>query len=92
MEVLLYGIAALLLLCAVLYVQKLIPRYTKGAGKIWGTRSLLVIVGIAFGLTGASYVSGQFPKIFAVLIGIGMVHLPAAVVLFVKSQRGEGKS
>ena len=92
MAILMQGILALLLLTASIYVQRRIPAFTRGATRILVTRMLLVLVGFGFGLTATAYVYGLVPQLLAFLIGFGMVHLPAAVVLFIKGKRGEGKS
>jgi hypothetical protein len=92
MATLIQVILALLLMTAALYVQKQVPVFTKGRTKIMVTRTILVLVGTAFGLTGAGYVYGHLPQLLVFLIGFGMVHMPAAIVLFIKGKRGEGKS
>lgn len=86
------AILALLLLAAAGYVQKQIPVYTKGGTRILVALAILVLVGVAFGLTVAAYVTGDLPKSLTFIIGFGIVHLPAAIVLFIKGKRGEGKS
>jgi hypothetical protein len=92
MEMALQAILALLLVTAAGYVQRRIPVFTKGRGKTLMTRAILLLGGIGFGLTSAAYVSGYLPQLLAFLIGFGLVHMPAAVILFIKSKRGEGKS
>lgn len=92
MEILMQAIFALLLLTAAGYVHRQIPAYTKGRSRIIVARTILVAVGIAFGLTAAVYVAGYMPKLLTFLIGFGVVHVPAAIVLFIKGKRGEGKS
>jgi hypothetical protein len=92
MEILTMVLAALLLITGALYAQGQIPRYTRGSGRIMLTRALLIIVGIAFGWLGTYEVAGRVPQVLAFLIGFGLVHLPAAVILFIKSRRGAGKS
>lgn len=92
MEVLLQLVMLLFLLTGTVYAQSMIPAYTDGSGKILLARAFLIIVGIGFGLIGASYVQEPLPKLLAFLIGFGLVHLPAAIVLLLKGMRGEGKS
>lgn len=92
MEMLLPALSALLLLAAAVYVQWQVPAYTKAGAKVALTRALLIAVGIGFGLTSAAYVSGRLPQMLAFTIGFGLVHMPAAVILFIKGRRGEGKS
>jgi uncharacterized membrane protein YgaE (UPF0421/DUF939 family) len=92
MGILMQGILALLLLAGAMYVQKQLPVFTKGRTNVMITRTILVLVGVGFGWTGASYVYGQLPQLLAFTIGFGMVHMPAAIVLFIKGKRGERKS
>lgn len=92
MDMLLPALSALLLLAAAAYVQSQVPAYTRGGTRIALTRGLLAVVGIGFGLTCAAYVSGRLPQILAFAIGFGLVHMPAAIILFIKGRRGEGKS
>lgn len=92
MEILLRVILALLLIAVAIYVHTQIPAFTKGRTNRIVARTILLVVGIAFGLTGTRYATGQLSQILTFLIGAGMVHLPAAIVLFIKGKRGEGKS
>lgn len=80
------------LLCAVaFYVQKQIPFFTKG-GRIVIARAILLAVGVGFGLTAAANIGNFRSRLLAFLIGFGLVHVPAAIILFIKGKRGEGKS
>jgi hypothetical protein len=92
MEIFLQVILALLLIAAAVYVHKQIPVFTKGRTNRIVARTILIAVGIAFGLTGTGYVTGQLSPVLTFLIGFGLVHMPAAIVLFIKGKRGEGKS
>lgn len=92
MELLMQGILALLLLTAAVYAHRKIPVFTKGRTGIMAARAILVLVGTGFGLLASAYVHGSVPQMLAFLIGLGMVHAPAAVVLFIKARRGEGRS
>jgi hypothetical protein len=92
MEILLQVILALLLIAAAVYVHKQIPVFTKGRTSRIVARTILIAVGVAFGLTGTRYVAGQLPQVLTFFIGFGLVHMPAAIVLFIKGKRGEGKS
>lgn len=92
MEILLQSVLALLSFAAVIYAQMQIPAFTDSPGKVVAARGILVLVGIGFGWVGASYVAGEMPRIMVFLIGFGLVHLPAALILFMKGQRGEGRS
>jgi hypothetical protein len=85
-------IAALLLACAA-YAQLRIPRFTAGRSRIVLTRTVLIAVGIGFGYVAAApYANDRLLAALAFLIGFGAVHFPAAFILFVKRERGAGKS
>lgn len=93
MELILTVLAALLLLTLAAYAQLQIPRFTKrSGGRVFMTRALLIVVGIGFGLVGAAQYDVSLWKWLAFLVGFGLVHLPAAVILFIKRERGTGKS
>ncbi|MGV3654503.1 MAG: hypothetical protein ACO1N5_09800 [Noviherbaspirillum sp.] len=92
MEILLQSVLALLSFATAIYAHIQIPAFTDSPGKILAVRGILVLVGIGFGWVGASYVTGELSRIIAFLIGFGLVHLPAALILFMKGQRGEGRS
>ncbi|MCY1380142.1 hypothetical protein D9M69_679320 [compost metagenome] len=91
METALTLISAVLLCAVVFYVQKQIPFFTKG-GRIVIARAILLAVGVGFGLTAAANIGNFGPRLPAFLIGFGLVHVPAAIILFIKARRGEGKS
>jgi uncharacterized protein YacL len=92
MEILLAAILALCGLAAAAYVQMRVPVFTKGSTRITIARAILLLVGMAFGLTIAAYLEGRLLQVLAFLIGFGVVHMPATVILFIKGKRGEGKS
>ena len=84
----------MLLVAATAYAQYEVERYTAGQAKIWATRAVLLVVGIAFGYVVSR--SGGTPRepsaLLLFLIGLGIVHLPASFILFIKHLRGSGKS
>ncbi|MFC7516842.1 hypothetical protein ACFQUU_17690 [Herbaspirillum sp. GCM10030257] len=90
-EILMVLVAGLLLALA-LYAQMEIGHFTAGTIRAGVARTILVVVGIGFGLTSAASVDGAPSKILALLIGFGTVHVPAAAILFIKRQRGSRKS
>lgn len=92
MQILLTGIVSLLLLISAFYVQRQIPRFTQGSKRILVTRALLILVGIGFGLAVAANIDQQPLRTLSFLAGFGMVHFPAAVILFIKGKRGSGKT
>jgi hypothetical protein len=92
MEIFLLTILAALALIIAAYAHKMIPLFTKRGSKVVITRAILILVGIGFGLTGMAYVQGAILQALVFLINFGIVHIPAAIVLFVKSRRGEPRS
>jgi hypothetical protein len=85
------ALAAVVLLALAAYAQVSIPAHTK-ASRVLGTRLLLAGIGIALGaVTALSYPDAALAPL-AFLVAFGMVHFPAALVLFFKHLRGEGRS
>ena len=83
-------IAVLPLLAATVYAQRRLPVHAPSA-QAWGLRLLLAAVGLGMGVLMADrarYAGAPEPWL-AFLLGFGMAHLPAAVILFVKHRRGE---
>jgi len=82
------------LVAAAGYAQYRIPRHTAGAAAIALTRVVLVVIGVAFGYVVAqTYADARgLPPVLVFLAGFGLVHLPAAIILFIKGARGTGKS
>jgi L-asparagine transporter-like permease len=74
---------------AAVYAQRRIPFHTTSASHAWIARLILLIVGIAFGIamvTAYSNAQGWL-AVIAFLAGFGLVHVPAAAILFLKQQR-----
>ena len=86
-------IAALLLLAVPVYAQWQLPRYTRVTGTMWLVRITLIVVGAAVGysIVGQTQRPGS-EAVALFLIGFALVHAPAAIVLFLKNLRGEGRS
>jgi hypothetical protein len=85
-------IVAALALAAAAYVQLRLPYFTASAAKLTAARSILFIVGIGCGYVGAQMYRDPLASVLAFIIGFGVVHLPATAILFLKGQRGEGRS
>ncbi len=86
-------IAASLLLVVAAYAQLQIPRFTSGRANTAVSRAILAATGIALGSVSAAVVypdSNLVPLAF--LVGFGVVHFPAAIILFFKDARHSGKS
>jgi hypothetical protein len=94
MEILVLTGVAALLLAAAGYAQYRIPRHTAGNTKVIVARAILAVVGAAFGYVMSTvYIETRgFAAVLVFLIGFGLVHLPAALILFMKRSRGTGKS
>jgi drug/metabolite transporter (DMT)-like permease len=94
MTIVLMTIVAGLLLTAAAYVHVRIPRHTQGATKRAVLRSVLFVIGAAFGYVAATHYAepGGPLSLLAFLSGFGLVHVPAAFILLIKHERGEGKS
>jgi hypothetical protein len=84
-------VAAVLLFLAV-YVHRQIAVFTLGSANVFIARVVLLIVGALFGWIGAAAEPDTFRQVLRFVIGFGIVHIPSAVILFIKSQRGAGKS
>ena len=86
-------IAAFLLLGLAAYAQLQIPRFTSGSGNAILSRAVLAITGTGLGFLTAIVLPGDLSRtLLAFLIGFGIVHFPAAVILLIKRARRSGKS
>jgi hypothetical protein len=85
-------LSAILLLGLAAYAQYRIPFHTAGARKARLTRAVLALVGVALGYVSAAYYPDRASAFLAFLAGFGVVHVPAAIILFFKRARGEGRS
>jgi hypothetical protein len=84
---------AALLLATAGYAQYRIPFHTAGATRSAVTRGVLLAIGIAFGYVSAVSSGAQGGlALIMFFIGFGLVHAPAAFILFIKRQRGSGAS
>ena len=71
--------------------QYRIPFHTAKQADVVLTRGVLAGIGAALGLAALSFVGGA-PPVLVFAVVFGMVHVPAAVILFVKQLRGSGKT
>ncbi|MFN2337682.1 MAG: hypothetical protein ABR544_01775 [Gammaproteobacteria bacterium] len=78
-------------LAAAAYSQYRISFHTRGRGKILFTRSLLLVVGVVFGLVMATvYIEVDgYAQGLVFLSGFGLVHVPSAAILYLKRLRGK---
>ena len=93
MNVFLMILGASLMAAIAAYAQYHVARHTAGERKVVLTRGVLIAVGFAFGcLSAVSFPRDPLLQFLAFVIGFGVVHFPAAFILFVKHERGTGKS
>ena len=86
-------IAAGLAAIVAVYAQARIPDFTAGRAKAALTRTVLAVVGFAVGYLGvAAYPDDRLAALLAFIVGFGVVHIPAGVILFIKGQRRAGGS
>ena len=88
----LLAIVAVALLATAAYAYRRIPLYTAGSGRIWLLRCLMFATGVIFGYASARRVVEPLPTVLAFVIGFGAVHVPAAIILFIKQSRGATKT
>ena len=87
------AIAAFVLLAGAAYAQIRIARFTAGGGMVMLARAVLIVTGIAVGYVSATlYPLDPGDALLNFLIGFGVVHFPAAFILFFKHARHTGKS
>lgn len=84
-----YAVAVLFLLAAA-YAQVNARHFIASERRLWGLRIFLASLGIALGWLCAriGLLEGASPSALF-FMGFGLVHVPAALVLFFKSRRGE---
>jgi uncharacterized membrane protein len=86
------AIAAALAMAAAVYVQLRLAQFTATPLKLTLARTILFAVGVGCGYVGAQMYRELPASVLAFIIGFGVVHLPATGILFLKRQRGEGRS
>lgn len=75
-------------LAAAAYTHYRIPFHTANARSRWFTHLLLIIVGLAFGWVNSQRyaISGAW-EVLIFLSSFGVIHIPAAAILFIKRQQ-----
>lgn len=85
-------IAAVLFLAVAGYAQYQVGTFTV-AERVWPTRMVLAVVAGAFAWVVVETAKATgFTALLGFLAGFGIIHLPAAILLFLKQARHEGKS
>lgn len=81
---------ALLSLTAAIYAQYRLPFLTATRNQAWWARVILMVTGIAFGLVAVKQIGSNESGLMQLLIFFaawGLVHFPAAIILFLKQQQ-----
>jgi hypothetical protein len=88
----LYTFLTLAVLAAAAYAQWRIPFHTPNRMHALITRLMLASVGLAFGIVVAAIYTNTQGLLFLLVIlsGFGVVHVPAAAILFLKRKRAGG--
>jgi hypothetical protein len=91
MSIVYSAILMLAVLSAAVYAQWRIPFHTVTARHALITRLMLLAVGVAFGVVlAATYTDTQgWLAVLTFLTGFGLVHVPAAAILFLKRWRAQ---
>lgn len=75
---------------AVAYAQYRLPFWTVNRNQAWWARGVLMMTGIAFGLLAVRQIGVTESRLMQLLIFLaacGLVHVPAAIILFLKQQQ-----
>jgi hypothetical protein len=75
-------------LAAAVYTHYRAPYHTRNNGTRWFVHLLLIIVGIGFGWVNSqpNQLSGLW-ELLIFLSSLGVIHVPAAAILFIKRQQ-----
>ena len=73
------------------FAQWRVARFTASPSRAWITRAILAALGVAVGLVMLRN-AGSASGIAWFFIGLGLVHVPPALVLLLKGLRGEQPS
>ena len=78
---------------AAAYAQLQIPRFTAGRARVVLTRLVLALAGVGLGYVSVAQHPGHpVMELLEFILGFGVVHMPAALILCFKGQRHAGKS
>jgi len=92
MEIVFLTFSACVMVAAAAYAHHLISRYIAQSQKLLLTRALLLVTGLVFGFAWAlNYPNDPFLALLAFLVGLGAVHVPAAVMMCLKYGRGRAR-
>jgi hypothetical protein len=80
----------LLTLSAAGYAQHRLPFHSATRRQLWFSRTLLALLGMLFGwVMSHRFAAEGLSGILVFLSAFGVVHVPTAVILFIKRQRHE---
>jgi hypothetical protein len=85
-------LATAALLAAAGYAHYHIPFHTAGRARALVAHGVLIVVAAAFGYVASAHAQTRGEALLSFLAGFGAVHLPAAIILFLKRAGGAGKS
>ena len=92
MEIVFLTFSAGVMVAAAAYAHHLVSRHIGHPQKLLLTRALLLLTGLAFGFVWAmNYPADPFLALLAFLVGLGAVHVPAAIMLFLRYGRGRAR-
>ena len=83
----LHFVLAAALLAVAVYAHYRLAHHIKGKRALMVVRAVLAAVGLAFGYVAAAYASQASSAAVAFVQGFGVVHIPAAFILFLKRAR-----
>ena len=90
---LLLSVSAAVAAFAAVYAQLRIPQFTAGTAKVLLTRVVLALAGLGLGYVSVvQYPGHPIVELLEFILGFGVVHVPAALILFFKGQRHAGRS
>lgn len=79
-------------LTAAVYTHYRLPFHSGTGKQLWISRAILVLIGTAFGWVNLQiYAAEPALQVLVFLSAFGVVHVPAAFILFIKRQRHEWK-
>ena len=85
-------LVAAVLVPVTLYAQVNVARFTSARSNAIATRVLLLAVGAGLGYVATRYAETPLMALLYFAIGIGIAHVPAAFILFLKGASGAGRS
>ncbi len=89
MEVPILILLTALTLAAAFYAHAQLPTQTRSTASLWFSRLILGLIGIGFGwvMSAFYYPSEGLIRLLVFLSAFGLVHVPAAAILYLKKLR-----